>query len=548
MGMTVDQLKSVHPLHQKNKTFWDFLLACYEGIRALIEWGIFTKHERESLANFNRRVDEAYGFSYSQSIVDIFNHYLFKTPPVRDLGPLKTDKQYEMFQKDCDLYGEPYESWLLETGRYASIMGHVGILVDKSGKTFGSKGEELTAGVYPYVARYHPQNILDWEYDKDENGRPYLSMVKLLDDDQTYIVWTTEKWERYALTDDDLKAATTVQDVTAGATGVKGGGVSDDKQNEIAPTEWGANPFIKEGGRGEIPFLWYYNIKSKTRGVGVSDIKDVAYIDASIIRNLSEGEEVINFAAFPMMRKPMREAGAASEKGTDEAGVVAILEFDPEKPESKPDWLESKVKEPLDSMLMWIAKKAEEIYRTSNAGGMASTEIQTQAKSGVALKSEFQLLNSKLVSKGNNTEKAERGINRYWMMWQKTADKADQVTVERSKSYDVEDLASDLENALTAKTLVQSEIFVKTLQKRIARQMLPNMEDDEMDKIDKEIEASTYGPAANAFGAGAVGDETQPAEGSTGGPGGKLVPLPTGKGGAPGAAPSTEAQAAAGGE
>jgi hypothetical protein len=89
----------------------------------------------------------------------------------------------------------------------------------------------------------------------------------------------------------------------------------------------------------------------------------------------------------------------------------------------------------------------------------------------------------------------------------------------------VENLAQDLENALTAKTLVQSELFIKALQKRTARQMLPNMEDDEMAKIDKEIEASAGGGSANPFGAGANEEGGAPGEG--GEQGGKLVPLPT---------------------
>jgi hypothetical protein len=153
------------------------------------------------------------------------------------------------------------------------------------------------------------------------------------------------------------------------------------------------------------------------------------------------------------------------------------------------------------------------------------------------------MLNSKLVSKGANAEKVEHGINRYWLMWQKMEDKADQVSVERSKSYDVEDLAADLENALTAKTLVQSELFIKALQKRIARQMLPNAEDDDMGKIDKEIDASEFSAGGiNPFGAG--GEGTQPAEGSTGG-GKKLVPIPGGKTGPAKATPAAGGEPAA---
>jgi hypothetical protein len=60
--------------------------------------------------------------------------------------------------------------------------------------------------------------------------------------------------------------------------------------------------------------------------------------------------------------------------------------------------------------------------------------------------------------------------------------------VERSRSYDVEDLATDLENALTAQIVVKSQKFSGKLQKQIVRQMLPAADEAELNEIDKEID------------------------------------------------------------
>jgi hypothetical protein len=534
--MTLAELQATHEYYDAYKPFWDFMLASYEGIRALIAGNhVLFRHERETQANYDRRISEAYGFGYSQSIVDIFNFYLFKKPPKREMGKLGDDKQWTMFMEDCDLYGMDFEHWLLESQRYAATMGHVGILVDKGSTEYKTKQQELDHKVYPYVARYFPQAILDWEYERDDNNRPYLSMIKLLDDDGRYRVWTTKEWATYKPTEEELGTAPTVRDADKG--GTRGGGGTSGEKTQIEPENFGPNPFMRDG-KGEIPFIWMYNLKSKLRNIGVSDIKDVAYIDGSIIRNLSEGEEVITYGAFPMLRTPMREKGAApTDKGeVKEVGMQALLEFDPENPDAKADWLEAKVQEPIDAILNWILRKVEEIYRSSNAGGMAGTEIQTQAKSGTALKAEFQLLNSKLVSKGANTQQAEKSITRYWAMWQKDEAVLEDVNIEYSGTYDIENLAEDLENALTAKTIVMSKTFKAQVQKNVVRQYLPYAEPKQLDEIDKEIEEAVEeadkGPVPGPF--GNVDDSTsKPGEGATEAtpaPGTQpLVPIPGGK-------------------
>jgi len=230
----------------------------------------------------------------------------------------------------------------------------------------------------------------------------------------------------------------------------------------------------------------------------------ISRIDISIMRNLSHGEEVIKYSAFPMMRKPLKRAGSTSQ-GDDVAGPTAILEFDPDKPESKPDWLEAETKEPIDAILLWIEKKVAEIYRAVNTGGIQATEVSSQAKSGVALKYEFQQLNSKLASKAQNGQEMEKQVVRLWLKWQNTEEKFDEIKIDWPKRFSVEDLAADLENALVAKTLIGSEKFTKALAKVLARRVL-TLPDEEWSEIDKDIDEGPVKPPV-------VGDEETTGEG-----------------------------------
>ena len=467
--MLVAELRSTHEDYDVNYNEWRFLLACYEGTKELVRLGLVKRNERETSDNYERRIEELYNFNYTKSVIDLFNFYLFKKPVKRTLPGLENDKFWEMFTEDCNLYGDEFDDFLTEMGRYASIMGYMGILVDKPDVELETQQEELDERIYPYVAAYFPTAILDWEFKRDKNNRPYLYYLKLLDDDDWYRMWWQDRYEIWELPEIDVK------------TGI----VNADAEAKL----------IKKGVNrlGKIPFIWLYNLKGVKRPIGISDVHEVGRIDLSILRNLSGGEEIITYAAFPMMRKPMQEArpdGLNPPAGEDEVGVTAVLEFDPEHPESKPDWLSAIVSEPITAILEWVTRKVSEIYRSTNVGGMAAMEVSTVAKSGVALQAEFQLLNSNLVRKAINLEKAEKSIIHYWLLWQLTEDLFKKVNIERSRTYDVEQLATDLENALTSKTLIKSEKFIKAIQKSIARQMLPTFTDAEMKEVDDEIDAS----------------------------------------------------------
>ena len=482
--MTLNKLRETHEYYAMFLSEWNYTQAAYDGTRALIRINAIVRHERESLKNYQKRIAQLYGFCYSKSIVDLLNHYLFRKPVKITLpDSLTSNKQWEQFAKDCDLMENPLSDFFLEQSRYASIQGHVGLLVDKASAETTTVADEIKGGIYPYISAYRPSAILDWEWERDASNRPFLSYLKLQDEDGFYRIWTPEKWEIWKETGGALESPVPVvrrntpdQPVTASVQAASLANSSIEKVSE------GKNVL------GEIPFVWLYNTPGSYRGIGTSDIADISYIDVSIIRNLSQGEEIIDYAAFPMMRKPMQEAGADDQQ--DDTGVTVVLEFNPEQPDSKPDWLESAVAEPIDAIVGWIAQKISEIYRSANFGGITATENDTEAKSGVALKAEFQMLNSRLASKARYLQKAHKRVLYYWLKWQKMDGVLEEVQIEYPNDFDIENLAEDLANILTSRSIVVSDLFRKHLQKMVARRMLPTLSEEEMAEIDKDIDAS----------------------------------------------------------
>jgi len=206
--MLVAELRSTHEDYELNYNEWRLLLACYEGTKELIRLGLVKRNERETQENYDRRIEELYNFNYTKSVIDLFNFYLFKKPVKRTLPTLEADKFWVMFMEDCNLYGDEFDDFLTEMGRYSSIMGYMGILVDKPDVKLDTQQEELDDRIYPYVAAYFPTAILDWEFKRDKNNRPYLHYLKLLDDDEIYRMWWQDKYEVWELPEIDKKTGT----------------------------------------------------------------------------------------------------------------------------------------------------------------------------------------------------------------------------------------------------------------------------------------------------------------------------------------------------
>lgn len=497
--MELCDVEYLHPYVEANLRRWQFFRDAYAGTRALVaNQNVLPKHPREEAEGYARRVANVYGFGYSAAVVDLLTFYLFQQPATVEWGDLEGDPLFKQFLKDADLFSTDLDVFLTGAQKAAAIEGHSGILVDKpvaqrvvenddnaAGNDGGSRSnidssdagpvtqqDEEDSGVYPYVSVYEATNILDWKYKRDRFGRPYLAYLKLLDDvedpcKRRYRVWTIDRWEVWVVNEVRIDPRTRDRVAVGG------------KLEQIAELEnSGDNPL------GKIPFTWVLNAKSDLRNIGVSDLKEISYIDASIIRNLSQAEEVTEYAAFPMLMKPILPPG---EEEDDTTGVTVVVEFDPNYPGALPQWMDSKVQEPVDAIFLMIAKKVEEIYRAVNAGGLNATETSTQAKSGVALQQEFRLLNAKLASKSVYLEEAEKQVIGFWALWQGKPEEDDSRSVSRPRNFNISDLMTDLESVLLSTSIVNSELYDKKVQKLVVRRTLT--EEKDFAEIDDEIDA-----------------------------------------------------------
>ena len=456
--MDTKELKSTHSEYDKNVNEWEKFKAAYSGTKALIDYGVLKQNTREEDRAYKYRKESAYGFNYSARIINIINSYIFQKPGSNDYGALANDALFKMFLDNADINGVSFSNVVNDLQRWASIYGHIGILIDKpiiEGRRTVS--QDLQDGIYPFITSYTPLNILDWTYDRI-NGRSVLSYIKLLDDDGNYRLWWRDSWEVWEL--------------------VK------DKPVMISR---GINPL------NEIPFVFMINETTEVRNIGKSDIQEISRMDIAILRLLSGSEEIFNLASFPMLMKPYLPPNAVDDSVV---GVGNVIEFDPKNPNSKPEWLKTEVAEPIQSITEWIKGIIEEIYKSIHASGLNSG---SQVKSGEALTKEFSALNAFLAKKSKNTViKTESQVIYYWLKWQGKSELFSGVNIDRPLDFDTSSLSNELDNLSVARVMVKSDTYQNLLQKMIARKTIPTITPDNEAIINKEIDEDKVNIDLNA--------------------------------------------------
>ena len=286
--------------------------------------------------------------------------------------------------------------------------------------------------------------------------------LKLREVDDTYTVWFPDSWERWRL-----------------------------KNTKPEMFENGENPL------GDIPFTWMPNLRNmEYPEVGYSDLIDIAPIVLSIAQNLSCGEEMIKLAGFPIMREPREQDLLGIEDGQSNESPVgprAVKDFDPERGEAgKPDWMPTEILEPVEATLMWVDRKIDEIFRIAHLSGVhAQRKSNNKVASGLAIRYEFNQLNSVLMDKAKHQTEAELRCFKFWLKWQGKEELFKDVEIKRKKEFSIDELAVALDNAVVAIKTVASKTFRIRTQQKVANATLPDLTQADKEAIEAEIEANT---------------------------------------------------------
>ena len=449
MAYSRQDIENQHQHYKGMMPRWEYFIRSYLGGKEYQDGKFLQPYQLEFENEYHKRINFTPLDNHCRNIIDIYSSFLFRVEPVRQLGSLEQDMSVEQFKDDADLEGRSFNALMREAQRFASIYGHVWLLMDKPSTNVMTRAEELDQGIRPYLNIYTPENVLDWHYTRNDAGYYYLDYLKIREEQtaegEYYKLWYLDK----------------IDCVFVSST-------SRDEPKLISSLP---NPLMK------IPAVILYNQRSPMRGLGVSDLTDVADLQKAIYNEFSEIEQIIRLSNHPSLVKT---------KDTDAgAGAGSIIEI----PENLDANLKPYILQPngsnLDGVLRSINHKVEAINRLTHVGTLRATAERVQ--SGIALRTEFELLNARLSEKSKLMELAEEQIWRLFADWQETVFDGE---IEYPESFDIRDWATDLELLQQAKASnIKSATFAKEIDKQIARTVIED--DTTLEQIDSEIDGGT---------------------------------------------------------
>lgn len=439
-----------HPEYDENVSRWEFFLRSYMGGEDYKSGSYLTKYIHEDKNEYNRRIDLTPIDNHCKNIVHIYSSYLWRVPPVRNFNSLDGNLVLDMFLKDADLDGRSFNAFMREAQIWASVYGHVWIILDKPKSVAGTRAEELAQEIRPYVNLFTPENVFDWKWERNASGRFVLVYLKVRESvvrenasetEQYFREWTPEEI-RYTKVKDDVETML-----------------------EVMP-----NPL------GVIPAVFCPANRSVTRGLGVSDLTDIASMQRAIYQELSEVEQLIRISNHPTLVKTQGTDASAG------AGSIVVMPDDLD-PNLKPYQIQPSGSN-LDAIHASIKAKVEAINRMAHMGAIRGT--QAVEASGIALQTEFQLLNAKLAEKADLLELAEEQLWGFFCKWQGVNP---DVEVFYPDSFDIRDYPKELEFLQSVKA---AGVRSRTLQMEVDKQIADLVLDDEqLQQAYTEIEATT---------------------------------------------------------
>jgi hypothetical protein len=419
---------SANETYNRYRDRWNYLLESYMGGEDYRLGNHLTRYSLETDVEYGARLRATPLDNHCKSVIQVYTSFLFRSAVERDFGNLTMDPALEDFMYDADYDGRSFDSFMKEVSTWSSVFGHTFVMVAKPNIGANNRGEELAAGVRPYLSILTPLIVTDWSWARSSNGKYTLDRFKYVEDINGNVTvikeWTNQTITTY-IVDDDNKTV----------------------QEEI----------VEPNGLGLIPVIVCYNQRSPVRGLGLSDITDIADHQKKIFNELSEVEQSIRLNGHPALVK------TPSVEAVGGAGAIVSMPEDLD-PQLKPYLLD--VSTDINQIYMSIQASVDAIDKMANIGAVRGTEARRM--SGVAQEQEFQMLNARLSEKADNLELAEEQIWKLYAMYQGTVWNG---YIDYPDSFNVKDDMGEIAKLKIAKETATDAMVFRMIDQRILEWM-----------------------------------------------------------------------------
>lgn len=429
------RLSMVNREYGRNRSRWQFLLDSFIGGDDYRRAGYLTRYALETDADYNARLKNTPLDNQCASIISTYLSFLFRNDIERNFGSWEGQPDVDAFLEDTDYEGRSFNAFMKEVATWSSVFGHTWIIMSKPNVGAETLAQEVAADVRPYMNVMSPLVVNDWSWHRNINGSYELVYIKYVEDvlDKMTIVkeWTPTEIKTWVL--DDVK-----------------------KEAEISS--------IDANGLGRVPAIVVYNRKSMVRGQGISDITDIADVQRMIYNMTSEREQSHRMDGHPsLVVPPTAQVGSG-------AGALIILQ-DGSDPGLNPYYLEHNASN-VSAIKETITDLIDSIDKMANTGAVRGVRTQSMT-SGVAMETEFQLLNARLSEKADNLELAEEQI---WNLFGLYQGREWEGHVKYPDSFSMRDIQREYNELVSAKNACSSPEALAVIDYRV-RELLddPNL-------------------------------------------------------------------------
>jgi hypothetical protein len=403
-------LASTHQLYLKYRDRWEFLYQSFVGGKEYRDAGHLTRYVTENSGEYQQRLLVTPYINHAASVIQTYISFLFREEPKREFGSWAGREDVESFLEDCDWEGRSFDDFMKDVATWSGVFGHVWLILTKPNVGATTAQQELDQQIRPYINLMTPLVVSDFKWRREPNGSYKLVELKYVEEviDRIQVVrrWLPDVIETWVLDQVNRTAELRTQEV-----------------NQL----------------GFIPAVPVYNQRSIEKGIGVSDINDICDASKMVYNMLSENEQAIRLGTHPtLVVPPTAQVGAG-------AGAMIILDESAD-PAKNPYILEFSGA-PVSSIHDTIRKLEDSIETMANVGSVRATESRTL--SGVALETEFQLLNARLATKADNLELAEEQIWRIFGIYQGLAWDGE---VSYPDSFNIRDKSREIDELVKAKS------------------------------------------------------------------------------------------------
>ncbi len=442
----LDYVLESHSVYQYYLNRWLFLNDAYTGGLDWYAGKNLEPYYKESREDYEMRLRMTGLDNHVRTVVGIYNSFLYRRPIHRELGEIETDPGYDAFLRDADLDGQSFDAFIKQVSTKAMVYGNVWVLLDKSDVDVATRADELNLGIRPYASMFTPENVLDWEYERQPNGLYELTFLKIKEE----VVNKTQYIREYT------KDTISVYRIDAKEKTAK---LHKEYVNTL----------------GKIPAVCVYASRSNTRGVGHSLISDIADLQKQIFEEYNECIQLIRISNHPSL---VLQEGVEASAG---AGSIVKLPSN-QDPNLRPYLLQpngGNIQAILDS----IEKKVEAIDRMACLGGIRS--IEARRLSAMALQVEFNLLSAKLSDIASQMEHAEEQIWKLYADFQGIQFNGD---IEYTRNFSIQDKANDISMLKMAK---DANIENAQIRKMIDEKIYETITDELMTKSEDTSDTPT---------------------------------------------------------